>query len=124
MYFSIFNSHLSYGLVVWGNAKRLYINKIKTLQKKALNAIVFSHNENKGIHHNLKILNIDYQLQVQLSSLMWDYDHDILPISLKLHFKKANLVHNYSTRAASKGKLHYPKLILQNMALNRSNIKE
>ena len=31
LYFSIFNSHLSYGLVVWGNASKLYINKIKSL---------------------------------------------------------------------------------------------
>ena len=56
---------------------------------------------------DLKILNIDHQLQVQLSSLMWEYDHDTLPLSLKSYFKRANLVHNYSTRAASKGSLHY-----------------
>ena len=119
LYFSIFNSHLSYGLVVWGNANRLYIDIIKTLQKRAM---AFSHKENNvninSIHHNLKILNIDHQLQVQLSSLMWDYDHDILPISLKMHFKKANLVHNYSTRAASKGNLHYVKVNTTKYGIN------
>ena len=36
LYYSIFNSHLLYGLVVWGNANRSYINKIKYLQKRAL----------------------------------------------------------------------------------------
>ena len=44
-----------------------------------------SHKENniniKSVHYNLQILNIDHQLQVQLSSLMWDYDHDTLPIT-------------------------------------------
>ena len=63
-----------------------------------------------SIHHDLKILNVDHQLQVQLSSLMWDYDHDSLPISLKMHFKKTNVVHNYSTRAASKGNLYLNKV--------------
>ena len=102
---------MSYGLVVWGNANRSYINKIRTLQKSALNAISFSNKENnidiRSIYHNLKILNIDHQLQVQLSSLMWDYDHEILPESLKMNFKKANLVHNYSTRTASRGGLYH-----------------
>ena len=40
---------------------------------------------------------------------MWDYDHDTLPLSLRVHFKKANLVHNYSTQMASKGGLHHGK---------------
>ncbi len=114
LYYSIFNSHMSYGLAVWGNAKRLHISKIKSLQKRALKAIFFANNDNEidisRIHFDLKILNIEHQLQVQLSSLMWDYDHDILPLSLRSYFKRANLVHNYGTRSASKGSLHYPKV--------------
>ena len=62
------------------------------------------------MHYNLKILTVEQQLQVQLSSLMWDYDHDTLPESLKAHFKRANLVHNYSTRSASKGSLFDDKV--------------
>ena len=68
------------------------------------------HKNINEIQHNLKILTVDHQLQVQLSSLMWDYDHDTLPESLKTHFKRANLVHNYSTRSASKGSLFYGKV--------------
>ena len=41
---------------------------------------------------------------------MWDYDHNTLPPSLKSYFKRANLVHNYSTQAASKESLHYTKV--------------
>ena len=44
---------------------------------------------------------LDHQLQGQLSSLMWDYDHDTLPTSLKPHFKRVNLVHNYSTMSTT-----------------------
>ena len=36
---------------------------------------------------------------------MWDYDHNTLPLSLR-----ANLVHNYRTRAVSKGSLHHCKV--------------
>ena len=45
LYFSLFNSDLSYGLVVWGKANRLYIDKIKSLQKRALKSIVFANND-------------------------------------------------------------------------------
>ena len=31
------------------------------------------------IQHKLKTLKLDHQLQVQLSSLMWDYNHNTLP---------------------------------------------
>ena len=82
LYYSLFNSHLAYGLVLWGNANRSNIDKIRSLQKRALRAITFTPNDNNNIDINhiyfdLKILNIDHQLQVQLSSLMWDYDHNI-----------------------------------------------
>ena len=114
LYYSLFNSHLSYGLVLWGNANRTYIDKIRSLQKRALRSIVFANNDNSTdincIHFDLKVLNIDHQLKVQLSSLMWDYDHNTLPPSLRTHFKRANLIHNYSTRAASKGSLHHCKV--------------
>ena len=70
LYYSIFNSHLSYGLAVWGNANRLYISKVKTLQKRALRCISFVNNDididTNRIHFDLKILNLDHQLQIQL----------------------------------------------------------
>ena len=113
LYFSLFNSHMSYGLVVWGNANRSLINKIKSLQKRALKCIDISHKDHNNINitqHNLKILTLDHQLQLQLSSLMWDYDNNALPQSLKTDFKRTNLVHNYSTRSASKGCLFYGKV--------------
>ena len=36
LYYSLFNPHLSYGLAVWGNASLSRIDKIRTLQKRAL----------------------------------------------------------------------------------------
>ena len=58
------------------------------------------------MHYNLNILTVEHQLQVH----MWDDDHDTLSESLKAHFKRANLVHNYSTQSASKGGLIYGKV--------------
>ena len=114
LYYSILNSHLLYGLVVWGNANRSYINKIKYLQKRALRCIVVANYDRNIdtniIHFDLKILNLDHQFQTQLSSLMWVYDHDVLPLSLRSHFKRANLVHTYNTRTSAKGSLYYSEV--------------
>ena len=111
LYFSLFNSHLSYGIAIWGNASYTYINKIRSLQRRAIKAVYIGNDDRTdNIHFNLKILNLDHQLHLQIASLMWDYDHNTLPPSLKTYFKKANLVHNYSTRFASKGSLHYSKV--------------
>ena len=50
---------------------------------------------------------------------MWDYyDHDILQSAVKLHFKRTNLVHNYSTHASSTGCLHYNKVNTTKYGIN------
>jgi len=111
LYFSLFNCHLSYGLIVWGNANNLYLDKIRSLQRRALKLIsTIEDIDIDKIHLNSKIFSLDHQLRLQFSSLMWDYDHDILPPSLNVYFTKVNQIHNYSTRAASKGSLFYDKI--------------
>ena len=48
-------------------------------------------------------------LLLQISSLMWDYDHNTLPKALKGYFREVNLIHHYETRMASEGKLSIQK---------------
>ena len=62
------------------------------------------------LHFNLKILKFDDQIKYQMASLMWDYDHEQLPQSLRENFTRTNLIHNYNIRAASKGSL-YPQKV-------------
>ena len=45
-----------------------------------------------------------------MSSLMWDYDHNTLPSSLKELFIRSYLVHNYNTRGSNKGNLFHDKV--------------
>ena len=44
LYHSLFNSHLSYGLVVWGTASRWNLEKIRSLQKRVLRLIATVYN--------------------------------------------------------------------------------
>ena len=111
LYNSLFVSHLSYGLAVWGNADQVDIRKIKYLQKRAIKIIGFylGKEYNNHLYFDLKTLKFDDQLQLQLASLMWDYDHNRLPSSLSKYFKRSNIIHNYKTRSATKGNLYNSK---------------
>ena len=112
IYFSIFNSHVSYGLPVWGSCNQDDLRKIQTLQNQALRAMVKQAGDDLNINKirfDKKILNIKDLFHYQICSLMWDYDHDDLTPSLSKLFKKSNLVHNYSTRMATREKLHLGK---------------
>ena len=107
LYFSLFNSHLTYGLSVWGKADKFLIDKIDKLQKKAIRAITFSKYSAHAapLLKELKILTLHDLTNLQISSLMWDLDKDLLPSSLSSYFSKRNIVHNHDTRHASSGKL-------------------
>ena len=115
LYFSIFNSHLNYGIPVWGNADQHYMHKLVLLQKKAIRAITFSDFKahSSPLFKDMNILKINDIYECQLASLMWDYEHNTLPNSLFCLFKKRNEIHNYNTRSAHAGKL----------SVNKSNTK-
>ena len=42
LYFSLIQSHMTYGLLVWGNASQSHISRIQTLQKRAIRIITKS----------------------------------------------------------------------------------
>ena len=107
LYYSLFESHLSYGLPVWGSANQTLIQKIFLLQKKAIRAITFSdfRAHTSPIFKDINTLKVNDLFQYQVSSIMWDYDHNTLPKSLNSLFTKTKTTHSYRTRFANADKL-------------------
>ena len=105
LYYSLFNAHMSYGISLWGIANKSYLQKVFLLQKKAIRIVTQSeYLENTSpLFKTSQILKLDDLYFLQLSSLMWDYDHDTIPPSLKIWFNVPN--HKYGTRFVSKRKL-------------------
>ena len=106
IYYSLFHSHLSYGISVWGLAKKTLTQKVIILQKRAVRVVAkedfLAHTD--AIFNKLNILKCADQYLVNLASLMWDYDHGEIPKSLNTWFnKKPN--HSYFTRFVKQGKL-------------------
>ena len=107
LYHSLFNSHVTYGLPVWGYSSDLLLDKIIKAQKKAIRVITFSkYTEHVApLLKDLNILNIKDLLYLKTASLLWDLQSSTLPPSLTAYFKKANMAHNVNTRFATSGNL-------------------
>ena len=58
------------------------------------------------------------QRNFMISSLMWDLDPPMLPLSLSSYLKKCDSVHHYNTRHAMPGKYHVSKTYTKNYGLN------
>ena len=108
IYYSIFHSHLSYGLSVWGKSNDCYLSKIALLQKKAIRAITFSGFKvhSTPIFKSLNILELKDLFNYKTISLMWDYDHNTLPNSLANLFTPREVIHNRKLRDQNKNKLY------------------
>jgi len=107
LYYSIFNSHVSYGIPVWGYADQIYIKKIIHAQKKAIRAITFSkyREHSTPLLKRLEILKIQDLLYLRTASLLWDLNKGNLPSSLSSYFTRANSIHEQNTRFAKSGNL-------------------
>ena len=105
IYYSLFHSHMTYGISIWGLAKPTLTQKVYFLQKKAARIIekadYLAHTN--PIFKKHKILKCTDQYTVNLASLMWELDHDKIPKSLKIWFEKPK--HSYNTRFMRKGKI-------------------
>ena len=109
LYFSIFNSHMSFGLSVWGQCINEYSDKVKILQKKIVRAISFADFEapSKPLMKDLRILSFEDLYKTQIASLMWDFDHGCLPSSLSSLFtRRTEVVHSRNLRNISEGRLY------------------
>ena len=106
LYFSLFNSHLTYGIPVWG--KSIYSYKLLLLQKKIVRAISFSKYSapTKPIFKDLNILRFDDIFKTQIASLMWDYDHGTLPDDLNPLFTRRCDIHSRNLRNARNQRLY------------------
>ena len=113
LYHSLFHSHLSYGICMYGLAEELYTKKISLIQKRAIRLISnASHNAHtEPLFQELQILNFEKVLEFQLSILMWEYDHNYLPDIFDVYFERAKNIHTHETRFACSNKLSVNMLV-------------
>jgi hypothetical protein len=83
IYESFIRCHLLYGITVWGGAKKIVLKPLRQLVSK-----IWSKFGRRNMHtlnrlYNFKLLKIEDELLIQESKLLWKWDKDKIPISLK-----------------------------------------
>ena len=113
LYYTMFLSHINYGITVWGSASETEKERIHILQKRALRAI--SNSEYRCASNPLFIkynqLKINDLCELDRGTFMYKYCNNLLPHIFNNMFSTNSDNHAYTTRHASD--FQYPKIKLE-----------
>ena len=100
LYFSLFDSHLNFGSLLWGCAEQKLLKKIETLQKKCIRNVGLkgsvSHTE--PIFKELKILKFEDKISFFRALFMHQYRNNKLPVSFTNIFQDITNTDELQTR--------------------------
>ena len=101
LYFSLFNSHLSYCSQIWGQKDNSVLtNKLKSLQRIAIRIINFApfHSETSHLFRNMNLLNFSNSMRLKNCLFVYDFLKSNLPESFNTFFNRNNEIHSHFTR--------------------------
>ena len=80
-YSSLVLPYLTYGILLWGNANKIYLDKVHKLQKRALRIISNSSYlcHSKPLFEKYNMLNIFQMYDKEIGVFMYKYKNGILP---------------------------------------------
>lgn len=100
LYYTLFDSHINFGNLLWGSAQNKLLTKIEILQQKCIRNVGLkkfrAHTE--PIFKNLEILKFTDKLSFCRSVFMHQYKNDKLPISFSGIFTDIICSDNFQTR--------------------------
>jgi hypothetical protein len=102
LYCTLILPYLNYGILIWGNTCKTYLNKIVKLQKWAIRTVANSHyrSHTAPLLAKYNILTITDSYKLELGVFMYKYNINELPNSFNCFFTKRSKIHNYQTRNA------------------------
>ena len=100
IYYSIFESHLSYCCTVWGQKGNRIVDRLITLQNKALRILTFSapRESSRPLYLQLKVLQFRQQVEMQNVLLVNSSLNKLTPLSLQNIFEFCRNGHNHGLR--------------------------
>ena len=100
IYYSLFDSHLLFGNLLWGCGSKKMLEKVEKLQKRCIRNVSLksfrSHTE--PLFKNLKILNLSDKLAFSKSVFMHQYKNNKLPVSFSDLFTDITCTDELQTR--------------------------
>ena len=103
IYRSLIAPYLSYGLIVWGQACKSYLDKLLKLQKRVVRFIYFSdHNQHAiPLFSDAGILPLQFSYYELAANLMFDIRCRDAPSNIRDLFEDISNIHSYNTRSSA-----------------------
>ena len=100
MYYSMVQLYLMYGLLLCGSTYKPQINKIEIVQKFAIRSVAKAkYNEQTlQLFISLSILKLKDLFNLKMGVLIFEYNMDIVPLSLRQCFTRNDEIHHQNTR--------------------------
>ena len=100
LYCILISPYLSYGLLIWGNTCKSYLDKLVKLQKWAIRVISNSHYRchTAPLFAKCNFLTVTDMYSLELGVFMYKFSTNDLPSAFKEYFHKRSSIHNYQTR--------------------------
>ena len=93
--------YINYGILIWGNTCKTYLDKIFKLQKWAIRIISLEHRSHTDpLFKKNNVLNISDTFKLELGVFMYKHRTNLLPQTFLNNFMKHNQIHKYPTRNA------------------------
>ena len=120
IYFGIFSSLLTYASQVWAQFCNKHINRLQTIQNKAIRIINFSNFRDSvaPLYHKSGILKLTDHVKLQNFLFVHNTLRGNIPVPLRNSFQISADTYLYDTRAAGQHKLVLPKVRTQPYGLN------
>lgn len=115
IYQALISPYLNYGISVWGQASKSYLNKLLLLQKRALRFMFFKQRNAHAIplFIQAKILPVNFVYHSSVASLMHDISTHSAPPNLLNLFRATSDVHQYDTRSSASKNIYNEKFNLE-----------
>ena len=100
LYCTLISPYLNYGILIWGNTCKSYLDKLVKLQKWALRTITNSHyrSHTGPLFAECNILTVTDMYNLELGVFMYRFSIGDLPVAFKNYFSKRSDIHDYPTR--------------------------
>ena len=111
LYFAIFRSHITYGLIVWYSTYKTYTSMISKLQNRILKIITKSNLREKVLPLIKKhgILTLDDLFAYEMAAFMFKYRSNYVPCNLRQYFTLTSDIHKLNTRSCSSDTYYLPR---------------
>ena len=119
LYCTLILPYINYGVLIWGNTCKTYLDKIFKLQKLATRTISNSHyrSHTGSPVSKFDILNVHDTFKFNLGIFMYRHHLNQLPLIFSTYFTKHVQTHNYPTRNAQDSSINKTKKMSSDCAI-------